>query len=94
LEESSKIKTAFSTRNGQYCFNRMPFGIAAAPATFQRLMNVVVGDMNWKEALVYLDDILIFSKTMTDNVTRLNKIFGRIRAAGLKVKPEKCKLIK
>ena len=39
----------------------MPFGIAAAPATFQKLMNSVLGSLNWKEAVVYLDDILIFS---------------------------------
>ena len=60
LTEDSQEKTAFSTRTGQFCFNRMPFGIAAAPATFQKLMNIVLGKSLWKIAIVYLDDILIF----------------------------------
>jgi len=61
LTEDSKFETIFSTKGAQYYFNRMPFGIAAAPATFQKLMNKVLGPLNWKEAVVYLDDILIFS---------------------------------
>ena len=67
LEDSSKLKTAFSTRSGQFCFTRMPFGIAAAPVTFQRLMNDILGDMIWKEALVYLDDILVFSDSEAEH---------------------------
>jgi hypothetical protein len=92
LETSSKLKTAFSTKTGQYCFTRMPFGIAAAPATFQRLMNDVLKDMLWKEALVYLDDILIFSKTETEHLDRLEKLFSKVQEAGLRINPEKCKL--
>ena len=61
LTEESKLKTAFSTKTKQYCFNRMPFGIAAAPATFQRLMNKVIDNLNWKVAITYLDDIIVFS---------------------------------
>ena len=93
LEDESKEKTAFSTRYGQYCFNRMPFGIAAAPSTFQNLMSIIVGDMMWKEALVYLDDILIFSKTIEEHKIRIEKLFKRIDASGLKVNPEKCKFL-
>ena len=52
LDEASKVKTAFSTRSQQYGFNRMPFGIAVVPATFQRLMNRVLGELNWKVAIV------------------------------------------
>ena len=91
LEESSKVKTAFSTKAGQYCFTRMPFGIAAAPATFQKLMTDVLKEMLWKEAMVYLDDILIFSKTEAEHIDRLEKLFTRIEAAGLRINPEKCK---
>ena len=54
LEESSKKKTAFSTRDRQYCFKRIPFGIAAAPATFQKMMSRMLGSLNWKIAIVYL----------------------------------------
>ena len=94
LEETSKLKTAFSTRTQQYCFNRMPFGIAAAPATFQRLMNKVLGDLNWKIAIVYLDDIIIYSKDKTKHYEHLKIIFDKIRASGLKIKLDKCKFLK
>ena len=91
LEEESKEKTAFSTKYGQYYFNRMPFGIAAAPSTFQKLMTIVIGDMIWKESLVYLDDILVFSKTIEDHIRILDKLLGRIANAGLRLNPDKCK---
>jgi len=91
LEEDSKLKTAFSTKMGQYCFNRMPFGIAAAPSTFQKLMSIIIGDMMWKEALVYLDDILVFSKNLKEHKERIEKIFLRIQKSELKINPDKCK---
>jgi hypothetical protein len=73
LEDESKVKTAFSTKDGQYCFKRMPFGIAAAPATFQELMVRVLGELNWKEAVVYLDDILIFAKDKEEHLKRIEQ---------------------
>ena len=94
LDEKSKMKTAFSTKYAQYYFNRMPFGIAAAPATFQKLMNKVLGEMNGIEAMVYLDDILIFSKNKQDHYKRIRNIFKRIEAAGLKINPNKCHFMK
>ena len=94
LDETSKMKTAFSTKNEQYYFNRMPFGIAAAPATFQKLMNKVLGSLNWNEAVVYLDDILIFSKTKDEHIKRLKNVFQKIKDAGLKLKRDKCQFMK
>ena len=94
LDDISKVKTAFSTRTGQYCFNRMPFGIAAAPATFQKLMTMVLGKLIWKEAVVYLDDILIFSKNKEEHMLRIENVLTRIKEAGLKVNPEKCLFMK
>ena len=85
LEESSKLKTAFSTQNAQYCFNRMPFGIAAAPVTFQKLMNSVFGSLNWKELVVYLNEILIFSSTINEHYKMIRNVFDRIRKANLKM---------
>jgi len=94
LEEESQLKTAFSTKSGQYCFNRIPFGIAAAPATFQKLMTEVLGELNWKEAVVYLDDILIFSRDEQEHLKRLKRIFNKIKDAGLKINPDKCNFLK
>jgi len=93
LEDESKIKTAFSTKYGQYCFKRMPFGIAAAPATFQELMVKVLGDLNWKEAVVYLDDILIFAKDKKEHLQRVNNVFEKIKQSGLRINPEKCQFL-
>ena len=94
LDESSKLKTAFSTRTQQYCFNRMPFGIAAAPVTFQRLMNRVLGKLNWKIAIVYLDDIIIYSNDITKHYENLKLVFDQIKASGLKIKLSKCTFLK
>ena len=94
LTEDSQEKTAFSTRTGQFCFNRMPFGIAAAPATFQKLMNIVLGKSLWKIAIVYLDDILIFSKSKEEHISRINEVLSKVKEAGLKINPEKCSFLK
>ena len=68
----------------------MPFGLSNAPATFERLMERVLGQLQWQICLCYLDDILVFSDTVEDHLTRLEAVFSRLRAAGLKLKPKKC----
>jgi len=90
LEEESKLKTAFSTKDGQYCFNRMPFGIAAAPGTFQELMTKVLYGI--KGAMAYLDDILIYSRNKEEHMRTLELVLDRILEAGLRLNPEKCKI--
>lgn len=94
LEKDSQEKTAFSTKSGQFCFNRMPFGIAAAPGTFQELMTKVLGNMKGNGAVVYLDDILIYSETLEEHFKRLNAVFKKISKAGLRINPDKCQLLK
>ena len=64
----------------------MPFGLATAPATFQRLMHGVMSDFMYNFALVYLDDILVFSKTFDEHIAQLDRLFGRIEQTGLKLK--------
>ena len=90
LEPTIQERTAFSTREGQYCFNRLPFGLSTAPATFQRLMHVLFKDLIFKGLVVYLDDILIYGKTLEEHNQRLAEVFTRIKEAGLKINPEKC----
>ena len=94
MDESSKKMTAFSTRDRQYCFKRMPFGIAAAPATFQKMMSKMLGSLNWKIAIVYLDDIIVFAKDKEEHYRNLKLVFDRIKECGLKLKLEKCNFMK
>jgi len=63
MEKESILKTAFNTDSGHYEFNRMPFGLKNAPATFQRMMNMVLRNEINKRCLVYLDDIIVFAPT-------------------------------
>ena len=68
----------------------MPFGATNAPATFQRLMHDCLCDLNMNWCIVYLDDIIIFSDTKEEHLKRLEAVFQKLHAAGLKWKPSKC----
>ena len=92
LSEDAKSKTAFATPFGLYEFNKMPFGLSNAPATFQRLIEVVLRGLTFEIALIYLDDIIVFASSMSQHLQRLRMVFQRLREAGLKLKPQKCKL--
>ena len=72
----------------------MPFGLTDAPATFQRLMESCLGDLHLKYCIIYLDDIIIFSKTPEDQIERLRRVFQKIDEAGLHLKPLKCEFFK
>ena len=83
-------KTAFTCTAGLFQFNVLPFGCCNGPPTFQRLMEHVLAGLQWKICLLYLDDIIIFSKTFEDHVEQLGQVLKRIGEAGLKVAPKKC----
>ena len=68
----------------------MPFGLCNAPATVQRLMNLVLAGIQWKNCLVYRDDLLIIGKSFEEHLQNLQLVFDRLRRAGLKLKPFKC----
>jgi hypothetical protein len=69
-------------------------GLCNSPATFQRLMEVCLGDKNFELLLLYLDDILVFSGTVEEQIQRLRLVFQRLRSYGLKIKPSKCHFFK
>jgi len=87
-------KTAFATRLGHFEYKRMPFGLATAPATFQRLMHIVLRNENWHKCLIYLDDIIIFGRNAEEHLDRLRSILQRIREANLKLSLDKCTFMK
>jgi hypothetical protein len=90
LDEESRPKAAFNTIYGQYRFRRLPFGLATAPGTFQKVMNAVLSGLNWIHCMVYVDDIIIFSRTMEEHITLLDKVLSRVSQANLMVKLKKC----
>lgn len=90
VDDESKPKTAFATHSGLFEFRKMPFGLANAPSTFQRLMHAVLRGLHYEICLVYLDDIIIFSRTFEDHLAHLNDVFSRLRSANVRLKPSKC----
>ena len=89
LKDSAKPKSAFVLSSlGKYQFNRVPFGLAQAPAYFQKLINDVLKGCNF--AMGYLDDITIYSRSEKEHLEHLEEIFTRLKTAGLKLKLEKC----
>ena len=90
MDSKDQEKTAFTTYSGLYEFKKMPFGLVNAPATFQRLMEVVLAGLAREGCLVYLDDVLVMGKTMEEHNRNLEKVLDRLRAAGLRLKPKKC----
>ncbi len=94
LDEESKPKTAFTTEFGHFEFNRMPFGLQGAPSSFQRLMNHIFREELNMFVLVYLDDIIVFSRNLDDHFRHLETVFQRLREAGLKLKLKKCSFVK
>ena len=91
MDEDSKQYTAFTVRNlGLFKCLRMPFWLCNAPATFQRLMQSCLGELNLTYCLIYLDDVIIYAKDEEEHLDRLRTIFERFRRDNLKLKPSKC----
>jgi len=85
-----KWKTAFCMHYGSYEWLVMPFGLTNTPAAFQRFVNTVFADMLDVCVIVYLDDILIYSKDMESHKQHVQEVLCRLRLHGLFAKPEKC----
>lgn len=90
LAEEDRWKTAFSCHRGLFQFTRVPFGLKNAPAHFQRFMDKLLGSMRWKTAMVYLDDVVVYSKKMDAHVEALRDLLDRAIAVGLRFDPAKC----
>ena len=98
VEPDSQEKTAFVTPHGLFQFRVMPFGLTNAPAVFQRLMQSVLMGLNPTDGnqfvSVYIDDVLIYSRTLPEHLEHLKLVIERIEQAGLKLKPSKCSFVR
>lgn len=94
VNPKDRPKTAFTTQAGHFEFQRMPFGLKTAPATFQRAMDNVLRGLQGLHCLVYLDDIIVYSSSLQDHISKLRKIFDRLRETNLKVTLDKCEFLR
>ena len=93
IDEQHKERTAFTVGPlGFFEYNRMPMGLANAPATYQRVMEECLGDLHLRICFIYLDDIIIFAKSFEEHLERLQMVFEKLREAGIKLSPKKCSL--
>ena len=90
MDDEDKEKMSFITPWGTYCYRVMPFGLKNAGATYMRDMTTMFHDMMHKEIEVYMDDVIIKSKSQADHVKDLRKFFERLRRYNLKLNPAKC----
>ncbi|XP_070034790.1 uncharacterized protein [Nicotiana tomentosiformis] len=90
IDEEDTEKIAFTTPCGTYCYRVMPFSLKNAGATYMRSMTTIFHDMMHKEIEVYVDDVIIKSRTQADHVQDLKTFFERLRSYNLKLNPAKC----
>jgi Reverse transcriptase (RNA-dependent DNA polymerase) len=68
----------------------MPFGLVNAPATFQRAMDIILSEVRWESVIVYLDDIIVFSRTFADHLKHMGVVLSKLSEAGATLKFSKC----
>lgn len=90
MAPGGESKTAFKTHNGHSEFRVMPFGLTSAPATFQAVMNTIFQPILRKFVLVFVDDILIYSRTLQDHLIHLQQVFDILQKTNFFVKYSKC----
>ena len=87
-------KTAFCTRQGNFEFRVMPMGLVNSSYSFQKMMQLVLSGLQWQICMVYLDDVIVYSKSFAQHLDNLRSVFNRFRSEGLKLKPKKCHFCK
>ncbi|GBG80829.1 hypothetical protein CBR_g31385 [Chara braunii] len=94
IQPQDRYKTAFKTRYGHFEWVVMPFGLTNAPATFQAAMTTEFCDLLDRSVLIYLDDILVYSRTLDEHITHLRAVVNRLRLANYKANRDKCEFAK
>ena len=91
LEESSKTLVTINTPKGLFRYNRLPFGVSAAPSIFQRTMETLLQGID--HTSVYLDDILVTGATDEEHLRNLDQVLARLEGAGMRLKRKKCEFM-
>ncbi|CAL8111754.1 unnamed protein product [Orchesella dallaii] len=94
MDDGDKAKTAFNTPWGLWQFKKMPFGLKNAPASFQRMMDKVLGDYKWLFVLAFIDDIIIYSNSFEEHLEHLDLVFKRLLEFGFRIHPDKAQFLK
>ena len=95
MKKDCKALTDFAVGPlGFYKCEHMPFVLTNAPATFQWLMQSCLGNLHLCFYIIYLDDVIVFSKTPEEHVFRLRAVFEKLQQAGLRLKPSKCEFFR
>ena len=88
LDKDAQLVTTINTHKGLYCYNRLPFGIASAPAIFQRAIETILQGIS--HVCVYLDDILFTGANTNDHLQTLETVLTKLEEAGIRLKRSKC----
>lgn len=92
LAEEDKHLTAFTCHKGTWQCLRLPFGLCNAPATFQRAMDIILAGVKWRVCLVYLDDVIVFSRSAEEHLAHLDQVLTLLKENGVSLKASKCHL--
>ena len=90
IKEEHKERTGFTVPFWHYEFNRLPFGLAKSPSSFQRLVDMVLRNLVGVECWIFLDDLIIFSRSAEKHALRLENVLQRLDEASLQLQPGKC----
>ena len=90
IAEEDRDKTESASHCGLYRFFCMPLGLKNAPATFQQAVDIILSRVKWETALVYLDDFIIYSKTVMKHLAYVREVLRMLRDAGVPLKLSKC----
>ena len=94
VENEDRYLTAFITKHGLFEYVRMPFGLSNGPATFQRVVHLVLAGLLWRKALAYLDDVTILGKNFENALENVREVLGCFADHNFKLKLKKCHLFK
>ena len=90
IAERHRDKTTFTNHMGTFRYKQMPFGLRNATATFQRALDIIFSGVRWKNCLLYIENVVIFSKTEEEHFAQVSHVLTLLEEAGVRLKLKKC----